>query len=225
LLVLLIASIIILFAALFDLQALKIGKISVVEPIYALEIPVTALLATMIIGEYLSTGQIISIFFLLIGILFLSIRSFSQFKNFRWEKGIWYAILATISMGTVNFIFGISARQTSPLLINWFTSSFICLVSIFYLAQQNKFKEIIDNFKKNKKLILSVSIIDNLAWIAYAYSTVYIPIAVATSISEGYIALAAGLGLIFNKEKLKNHQIIGLIIAVVSVITLAKITR
>ena len=49
------------------------------------------------------------------------------------------------------------------------------------------------------------SFIDNLAWVAFAYATLYVPIAIATGISESYIALAAALGIIINKEKLKKH--------------------
>jgi uncharacterized membrane protein len=66
--------------------------------------------------------------------------------------------------------------------------------------------------------------VDNAAWIAYSYSTLYIPITIAISISEGYIALAALLGLIFNKEKLNKHQYLGLILAIISAVVLAMIT-
>jgi multidrug transporter EmrE-like cation transporter len=51
-----------------------------------------------------------------------------------------------------------------------------------------------------------------------------IPIGVATGISEGYIAFAGGLGLVFNKEKLKAHQWVGFLLAVAAVVALAIIT-
>ena len=65
---------------------------------------------------------------------------------------------------------------------------------------------------------------DDLAWIMFSYATLYIPIAIATSISEVYIALAVFLGFYINKEKLKYHQIVGLLIAVVSIIILSIVT-
>jgi drug/metabolite transporter (DMT)-like permease len=52
-----------------------------------------------------------------------------------------------------------------------------------------------------------MSLFTNIAWISYSLSTVYIPIGIATSISESYIAFASLLGIIINKEKLKKHQI------------------
>ncbi|MEI6238740.1 MAG: hypothetical protein WCP15_04400 [bacterium] len=60
-----------------------------------------------------------------------------------------------------------------------------------------------------------------MAWIAYSTSTLFIPIGLATGITESYIALAAVLGLIFNKEKLVQHQYLGLFICITSVIILS----
>lgn len=68
-------------------------------------------------------------------------------------------------------------------------------------------------------------IFDNLAWIAYAYSGLYMPAAIATSISESYIVVSVILGLIYNKEKIKKHQYFGLIVTVVCAIILALISE
>ncbi len=65
---------------------------------------------------------------------------------------------------------------------------------------------------------------DNLAWIMYAYSMVLIPIAIATGITESYIALTAMLGIVINKEKLRPHQWVGLALCIVSAIALAVAT-
>ena len=61
-------SIVILIAALFDFEALRVGKISVIEPIYAMEIPVTVALATFLIGEHLRIEQFVLIATLLVGV-------------------------------------------------------------------------------------------------------------------------------------------------------------
>ena len=218
------ASILLLFVALLDFEALRTGKISVIEPIYALEIPVTTLLAAYIIKERLDVGQSLLIISLMLGIFLVSTRSFSRFKNINLEKGIWCAFFATVGMGAVNFIFGVGSRTINPLMINWFTDSFIAVVSLIYLASNSRLKEVAADFKNNKRLILNVSFFDKLAWITFSYATLYVPIAIATGISEGYIAFAGGLGLLFNKEKLKHHQLFGFFLAIVSVIALAIIT-
>jgi len=63
-----------------------------------------------------------------------------------------------------------------------------------------------------------------LSWtsrIFFAASMSLIPIAIAVSISESYVALAAILGILVNKERLMKHQKIGLVISIASVILLS----
>ena len=224
LLILLLASVVLLFAALFDFQALKEGKISVVEPIMALEVIITAGLSSLIIGERLSWTQLAMVISLMAGIFLVSTKSFHHFKKIKAEKGVLYGILGTIGMGTTNFLFGIGSRATSPLLINWFTCLLIAIATFLYLVFKERRGEILKDWRKDKALIVGVGLIDNGAWLAYSYSTLYIPITIATSISESYIALAALLGLVFNGEKLRRHQFIGLFLAIISAVILAAIT-
>lgn len=222
---LILVSIIILFAALFDFEAFKRGKISVIEPINALELPIAVLLATFILREPLTTGQQTFIVLLMIGIFLVATKSFTRLKKIHTERGVWLTVAATVAMGATNFLFGVGSREISPLMINWFTDLFILLATLGFLVYKSKFKEIVPDFKKNKKLILGVSLLDNAAWIAYAYSMVYIPIAVATGISESYIVLGALLGLFINKEKLQKQQWLGLAICVIAAGSLAFLTE
>jgi len=224
LLILMLASIVILIAALFEFQAFIDGKISVVEPIMAFEVAVTAALSFIIIGERLTGLQILFIVLLIIGIFLVSTKSFHHLKKIKAEKGVWLALFGTICMGITNFLFGIGARETNPLLINWFTSLFLAIVSFIYLITKSKVRQIFKDWRKDKSLIIGVGLIDNAAWIAYSYSTLYIPISIAIAISESYVALAAILGLIFNGEKLRKHQFFGFAIAVICAIVLAIIT-
>ncbi len=219
------AGFVILVAALLDFEALRVGKISIIEPIYALEIMVVVFLSTFIAREQLSFMQIFLVALSMLGIVLLTTKSFSHFKGIRLEKGIWYAIFGTICMGSANFLFGIGARETNPLIINWFTSIFIATIASVYLVYNSKFKEVAKDFKENKRLIFNVSFFDNLAWVTFSFATLYIPIAVATSISEGYIAFASFLGLIFNKEKLRYHQVLGFFISFISIILISIITE
>ena len=221
---LMLVSIVILFAALFDFEAFRVGKISVIEPINAIELPVTVILGAYVINEYLTPLQTLLIVILIAGIALVSTKSESGFKRIHAEKGLWYGIIAALLMGLSNFLFGFGARATNPLLINWFSSVFIALAAFIYLWSQRRLDEIVADFKGNKRIILGVSVIDNMAWVAFAYSTLYIPIAIATGISEAYVALAAALGLLLNREKLKTHQWAGLALSVSAVVLLSAIT-
>jgi drug/metabolite transporter (DMT)-like permease len=214
-------SIVILFAALCDFEAFKKGKLAVVESINSFEPPVTAVLASIILREQISFWQWSLITALFIGIFLASTKDLSHFKKIHLEKGVFLAIIATLCMGFTDFLFGVGGREISPLMINWFTDMFLVFACAGYLLYTSRLKEIIPHLKTNKKLVLGVSFFDNAAWIAYTYSMLFIPIAIATGISEGYIVLSSGLGIYINKEKLKAHQFLGLLMAIVGAIVLA----
>lgn len=219
--ILLLASIVSTVAALCLFEGLKRGKIAIIDPIFAFEVVVTALLGRIFLGEQLVPLQFICVGILVLGIILISIRSFSHFKNIKLESGIIFAIVATLAMGAENFLNGLGARLTDALMVNWFISVFITLVTFSYIAFKGQLKEVISDIKRRPGLIAAVSLADNLGWIAYSYSMTYIPIALATGISEGYIALAAMLGLIVNKEKIKKHQFVGLVITIGAALILA----
>ncbi len=225
LLVLIITSILVLLAGLLYTQALKIGKISVIDPVFAIEIPITILITTLIIREKMNFIQGFFVIFVVVGLFLLSTKSFGEFKKARFEKGIWMAILGTFLMGLVNFLFGVGSRLTDPILVNWFTSFFIFVVVLFYLIFKSQTKLISKSWQDNKKLIFSLGFLDNFAWLAYSFGMVFLSIPMATGISQGYIGIAAVLGFVFNKEKLKKHQWWGLAISLIAVIALCFISE
>lgn len=219
--VLTLTSIVILIASLLDFEALRVGKMSVVEPIFALEVPVTVALATLVVGEHLTGQQLGLIALLLIGIVLVSNRRFSIMHMRTIEKGVLVAILTTIGMGSANFLFGFGSRATDPLMITWFTSIFMTIATFAYLARNRELHKLRINWRHNKKLLLAVGLADTAAWVGYSASALYIPIGIATGLTESYIALAALLGLAFNKEKLRAHQLLGLGVAVIAAVILA----
>ncbi|MBS3051572.1 MAG: DMT family transporter [Candidatus Aenigmarchaeota archaeon] len=217
-LVLLGASFVIFLTAIIDFEALRIGKIAVVEPVYSLEVPVSALLAFVVIGEVLEPLHTALVVTLMIGILMVSMRS-RHFSRRVWlEKG---AALAALFQGTTNFMVGIASRETSFLITNWFMSLFIALVCAFYIIMHKRTHKLVQHLNENKRLLVTVSIFDNIAWIFFAAALTLTPIAIAVGISESYIALAALLGIIVNKEKLLTHQKFGLLLALLGAVTLA----
>jgi drug/metabolite transporter (DMT)-like permease len=219
--VLLGAGCVALIASLFEFEALRVGKIAVIEPIYALEILITLALGGFILHEWLTPGQSLLVLGLVAGIALISMRSISHFKNVRWEKGITYAFFAVTFMGAENFLTGYGSRLTNPLLATWVIDGVITLVMLVYIVGTGRVAHMVQKAKNNPGLVFWVSLIDNAAWILFAYSVLYIPIGLATAISEAYIALAALLGLYINREKLKLHQFSGLAVAVTAAILLS----
>ncbi|MBI2583444.1 MAG: EamA family transporter, partial [Candidatus Aenigmarchaeota archaeon] len=224
LLVLMAASLVLLGAALLDFEALKKGKIAVVEPVYALEVPIAAVLAFGIISETVELLEISLISILIIGLIMVSLRS-HHFSRRAWvERGVFLAAVGSLFMGSANFLVGFAARITNPLMSIWFTNLVLTFVCLYYLMINKKLGGFARDFYHHRKLVLGVAVLDNLAWIAFAGAMSIIPIVIAVALSESYIALAALLGLLINKERLFMHQKIGLFVVLLSAVALAGIT-
>lgn len=219
------ASIVLFFAAYFEFESLRVGKISIIEPVYCIEIPIATILASFVLREFMTLWQTIFTAVLLCGIVLVSIRSKESLKNIRWEKGVRYALLGASGMGAVDFFFGLNSRIANPLLINWFADVFLTVASLFFIFARSQQYKIFEGWRENKRLILGVSLLDKLAWVSFSYSMLYIPIGVATGISQSYVALTATLGIILNRERLKNHQLAGLTLAIIGVILLSLATN
>ncbi len=222
-LLLILLSVIITFAALFDFAALRQGKIAIIEPVMGLELPLTVGFGIVLAHESLSTIQAILIVITFLGIMFAVTEHHSKlhFHKRIFEKGVILAGIGAIGMAISNYMVGVSSQSISPVVTIWFIHLILSLVCIIYLLYKKEFLSIFKDIKKHPKLIISESVLDNAAWLAFASATVYIPISIATTISESYVALAAMLGVYINHEKLKKHQIIGACIAIVSVIMLS----
>ena len=216
-------SVVMLFAAILDFEALKKGKLAIAEPFLALEVPVTTVLAFAVVNEGLQATEIFLVTTLIIGLVLVSVKS-HHFKRKIWlEKGVLLMAIGATLMGIANFLMGFASRITNPLLANWFLDVGISAICIFYIILNHRTGKLVNDFKKNKKLILAVSIFDNAAWISFAIATTMIPIAIAIALSESYIALAVLLGILKNKEIIERHQKIGLITATASTVLLAVI--
>src|SRR3989344_3219897 len=70
-----ILCLVLFIAAILDFEALRVGKLSVVEPIWSFEVPVSALLALVILKETISLEKIVLIILLLLGLALVSLKN------------------------------------------------------------------------------------------------------------------------------------------------------
>lgn len=220
-LLLLLGSVILFFAAILDFEALKKGKLSVIEPLWSLEIVFASLLSFIILGELLAVNQITAILSLFIGLILVSLKDLNIIKRFFFERGVFLGILSASFMGVANFFMGWMARESDPLVAKWFFDVVLVILSLILILKRGEFKLLRKEYSKNKKTVWSMCIFDNIAWTAYSLSMALIPIAIATSLSESYIIIAVLLGVYVNKEKLKKHQVFGLVVALIAAIFLS----
>ena len=215
------AGIMLFLAALAEFEALRRGKLSVIEPTWSLEIPTSILFAFLILGERLSTTQIFIIIALIFGLFLVSYRGQVFTKRFFLERGVVISIFAALLMGAANFFVGWGARETDSLLVNFAVNIFSLVGAGIVLIMQRKFFKAFRDFAKYPRELTLMCVLDNGAWIAFAFAMAYAPIGLAVALSESYIIIAVLLGLFVNKEKLQRHQRLGLILAVISAIVIA----
>lgn len=215
----------VVFFALIDFEAMRRGKLAIVQPIISLELVWTVLLALAFVGERLTPWQYVLIILALGGTLL----TFRQEKRRWWfgtrfERGVWLALVASVGMGAINLGFGVLSNAHSPLVTVWATHTGALLACIVYLAVTGKWRTLGRDLKRYPLPIVAESIFDNLSWLSFGYATLFIPIAVATTISEAYIALSALLGVIVNRERLTRTQAIGVTLSIGAVLALAAVT-
>ncbi|OHB22485.1 MAG: hypothetical protein A2939_02915 [Parcubacteria group bacterium RIFCSPLOWO2_01_FULL_48_18] len=216
-------GVVVVFAALFDFEALRQGKIAIVEPIIGLELPMTVGLSLALANESLSFLQLFLVGIVFIGIVLAITAHHTRLHYHKriFERGAILAGIGAIGMALTNFLVGVSSQGISPLITIWFAHSLLAVVCGIYILFKGEFGSLISDFKNYPKPIIGQSVLDNVAWVSFAKATTYIPIAIATTISESYIALAVLLGLFVNRERLRVHQIVGVALATIGVITLS----
>jgi len=216
-------GLVIFAAAMLEFEGMKRGKLSIIEPIMSFELPVAVILSIFLRNENLPAWQIFPIATAFIGLLMASQfnRHLFDWHKLKLEQGIFWAIGGAALMGVVNFMVGVSSQETSALLTIWYTNMVIAAVCAIHLYVKKEWGSMFDDFKKHPAEITLTCLFDNGAWIAYAYATTYIPISIATTISESYIALTVLLGIIINREVVRKHQIAGVALAILSVLVIS----
>jgi len=208
-------------AAMLDFEALKKGKLCVVDVVLEVELPITVILGIFFFGEILSIPQLAAIVAAFIGIILISFDSCKLKNSFgKLEKGVILAFFAAVVMAFTNFLTASASRQVSPLMAIWLPWIIFAAISLFFIWKREGFKKMLSNAVKYKKLVLAESIFDTLAWLFFAIAVVGSQLAVTITISESYVVIALLLGLWLNKEKIRAHQYIGAALALASSIFL-----
>jgi uncharacterized membrane protein len=213
--------------ALLLFEALKIGKLSVVEPILSTELMITFMISVVFLREAINTLQAILICCVFVGILLVAAHH--EHKHWwQWwkkerliEQGVILAAMGAFFSALINTFTALSSRDTSPLETIWFVHTGLAILSIVVLGYQGKIKSTFRAARVYWRPVLTQSILDNVAWIAYAKAALTIPIGITVGITESYIVLSSFLGIALGKEKLRPHQFWGIGITLVAAITLA----
>jgi drug/metabolite transporter (DMT)-like permease len=208
--------------AMLNFEALKKGKLSVVDVLFAIELPFTIAFGVIFFQEILSLPQTILILLIFAGIALISVRSLSNHAGQKiLEKGIMLAILGSIGMALLNFLTAAGSRQVSPIMAVWVPLIVFTSICLFFIHKREGLKKFVKNAFSNKFTILGMGIFDNLAWLLFAIAVLKNELAITIAITESYPAIALLLGVFVNKEKIRIHQYAGAAIALIGSIALA----
>lgn len=219
------------YAVLF-FQSLKRGKISVVEPVMSFELPLTIVLGMLVVGERLSALQLVLSVAVFSGLVFTVVHheprhwwSFLFTRRTRLEQGVLLAVGALAFSAGVNVFTGLLSQNSKPLLAIWGANGVYSILCFAWMVIR---KEVVTSFKSARtywRPILLQGVLDNVAWIGFAVAVRALPISITIAITESYIALAALLGILINKERLQRHQYVGIALALGAAIILAVVSE
>lgn len=213
-----------LIAAFLELESLRRGKIAVVEPIWSFEIFPAALFAFLFLGERMTALQLGIVLLLIVGLFLVSFRGSIFVRQHLLERGVYFAVAGALTMGAAGFFTGWSARLADPLMANFVVCVFLTLYCGTHLLVRGRIIKPFSHLISFPKTLLSMVILDNTAWVAYAFAMSLVPIGIATALSESYLIIAVLLGLSIGRERLLFHQKVGIVCSVGAAIVLAGIT-
>ncbi|MBI5645034.1 hypothetical protein HY970_02940 [Candidatus Kaiserbacteria bacterium] len=212
---------VIFLAALFEFEALKRGKLSIIEPVFGLEIPITLGLAVSLGFDHITLLQQMLVLATGIGVVLAVIdRRNTRTRKYSFEKGVILAGIGAAAMALTNFLTGVGSREVDPFATIWFINAFLSAASLAVIIIQRDFHFLRD-IRTFYGSILGESIFDNLAWFSYAYSMTLIPISISTAITESYIGLSVLIGVFANRERMEYWQIAGVMLTVACIVGLS----
>jgi bacterial/archaeal transporter family protein len=219
------ACLTVLFAAFFNFDGLKNGKLSVVAPVTSLELPITVILGFLVLGEWVSVPIFCAILLIFVGVLFVGLND-GWVRGHKWiEKGALLGLLGAVGLAVFNILLAVMSRAWSAVFAIWFTHTFLALFCAAKITVQKDWKSFKKQVKKHWVVLCCEALFDNTAWVCFGAATTFIPVAVATAVSENFVALAAILGLTFDKERLHPYQKAGIAIGVIGLVALGLMER
>lgn len=204
--------------------AFEKGKLSVIEPILGLELPITIGFAIAFGNEIFTWLQAFLTFIFFVGLILVVTKHHLQLHYHKrmFESGVVLSLVAALLYGLQNFTIGSGSQQISPWATLWFIHTLTavgCLVFLVFFPKRH----MAISLKQHWPIVTLMVFLDSAAWVAYSLAVTKIPISLAITIGESYIILTVLLGLILNRDKVKFHQIIGMAIACFAVIVLSSL--
>lgn len=209
--------------ALCNFEALRRGKISAIEPVMSTELPMTVGIGVFALRERLTAHQGWLITLVFFGILLTVIRrkAGSTAPRQRLEQGVVLAAAGALFMSLTNIFTGVASQSLSPVAAIGIIDAAIAILLTIWLMTRGRLAATLREGWRVKRITMLQSVVDNAAWLFFAFAVLALPISLTIGITEGYVALASLLGILVNRERFQRHQYVGIIVTLAAVILLA----
>lgn len=212
-LILLALGVISFFVAIINFEAYKRGKLSIVDVMLEIELPIAVLLGIFFFHENLLVAQVLLVLLVFVGIVLIAVEPRKIKRHHFFENGALLALVAAVGYAVVDFLTAIGAKTVSPLLTIWFTWVTFTIICLIYLAWNKRLRHFLRDAMRYKALVIGMGVVDTIAWILFAIAVRNNNFAVTVAITESYPAIALILGVAVNKEKISMHQYVGVALA------------
>ncbi|HLC92137.1 MAG TPA: EamA family transporter [archaeon] len=200
------------FSGVVSFEALNKGKLSVVDAILVLELPVTIILGIYFFQDAISSLQWALIAAVLIGTILVSLATLSAKKILaNLEKGAAIALAAAFIFGVMNFTTAAVARDVTPILAIWFPWTISMFVTAAIMAKRKSLFGTVRKVASAPWLSLFTALCATFGWAAYAIAVEGGELSIITAITESYVVIAVLMGVLVNREKLAPHQMVAVI--------------
>ena len=206
-------------AAMVDFEALKVGKLAVVDMVIALELPLTILLAIVFLHDSLDLWQVALIVLLIAGVIMIALDGMDL--SLKLEAGVLFALAAAGSLALLNFLTAVGSRTVTPLMAVWAPALFSAVFCLVVILKRGSAGGVLERARNNLTLVIAMGVVDFSAWIFYAYATSLGELSIVNAITESFPAVALMLGVWLGREKISKRQYLGAAVALLASIALA----
>ncbi|MFH1650036.1 MAG: DMT family transporter [Candidatus Woesearchaeota archaeon] len=220
LIILIVLGVVTYAVAIMVFDALKDGKLAIIDVLLELELPVVIFLGFVFFKETLTGLQALIVAIIFVGMILIALERFS-WKKHKWEKGVLLGVAAAVGIGVLDFLTAAGARAVSPLMAVWVPWVIFTIISFVVIFYKKEFGLFIKNAKAHRNLVFMTGFADTIAWLFYALALTGAGIGITTAITEAYPAIAVVLGVLLNKERIRKHQWLGVLLTIGGSIALA----
>ena len=203
-------------------RGLALGPIAVVSPIGAAYVAVAVVLVVIVLGERLSSAQVLAIGGTFAGIVLTATDGRSLASALRRPlPGVWFAIVAMASLGVWSAVMAYATRTQDGLalvLLQRIVSATI-LLAILAIRREGPVRMVAMD-RTTWSLVLATGVLDTLANVLFVLGVQSGSASVVTTATGAYPIVTALLAIVLLRERLAPNQYAGVVVLIAGLIAL-----